>query len=340
MRINRTALVLGALLPVTLAFQPRETSLTFKPTEGLSLTKTFTQNLTMTLDDLVVAINDEEMEVDEIPELTIESHELIVLVDDYGAVEDGRPLRVSRMFETLERRRLETNSEGEEEAEETSELESLEVVFAWDADDEEYVASFGDDVEDGDEDLLEGLWCDVDFSGFLPDGEVEEGDTWEVDYEDWLRLIEPSGKLTFLDEDGDPTEDDLDRMLRENTEAEITCEFKGVRDEDGEEVAVIEITFETESEATEEEDVRDVIFEADVPISSAIQSRTVELEVEGEGEFLWLIREGRFLSFEGMSTAEISMESSLTIEPDDGEVFTQSQTLYFLGENEVSVTFE
>ena len=61
---------------------------------------------------------------------------------------------------------------------------------------------------------------------------------------------------------------------------------------------------------------------------------------ETEGELLWLIEEGRFLSFQGTGEAEITMLIELEMVPNDGETFLQSQELTFAGELEVEVTFE
>lgn len=339
MRLTRTALLFGALLPVTLAFQPRGTSLAFTPEEGLSLTKTFEQQYVMTLDDVAVSIMGEQLELDGVPENVIESGETIVFVDDYEGVADGRATRLVRTFETLERTRRDTSPEGENETGESSELESLAVVFTWSDDHEEYGAAFADEESDADEDLLEGLWYDADLTGFLPDGEVEEGDSWEIDYEVWRQLNEPSGDLTFLDEDGESTFDEVDELLRENIEADIEVTFEGVREADGERVAVLTIEVETETEATVEEDLTEAFREDGAEIDSATQSRTISIVNESEGELLWLIEEGRFLSYEGTGSAEIEMTMTLMIEG-DGEPFVQEQTLVFLGELEVLVSFE
>jgi len=338
MRCTRLALCLGALLPVTLAFQPRETSLSFDPVVDETLTKTFEQQYTMTLEDVVVTIMDQELELDGTPESVIESSERIVLIDTYGAVEDGRVARLERTFETLERERTSTNEGEEEFFEESSDLEGVVVAFRWE--DGEYLSAFAEDFEDEDEDLLEGLWFDADLSGFLPDGEVEEGDTWEPDYEVWRQLNEPGGDLTFLDEEGESTRDELDERLEENLEGTVECEFTGIREEDGMRVAVIEVTVETETEGTEVEDLTDDAQADGAEVSSVTNSRTVSVETETEGELLWLIEEGRFLSFQGSGEAEITMLLELEMIPNDGETFLQTQELSFVGELEVEVTFE
>lgn len=338
MRCTRLALCLGALLPLTLAFQPRETRLSFDPVADQTLTKTFEQEHTMTLEDVVVTIMGQELELDGAPESVIESSERIVLVDTYGAVEDGRVARLSRTFETLERERTTTNEGEDEFFEESSELEGVVVAFRWE--DGEYVAAFGEDFEDEDEDLLEGLWFDADLSGFLPEGEVEEGDTWEPDYQVWRQLNEPGGDLTFLDEDGESTRDELDEELEDNLEGTVECEFTGIREEDEGRVAVIEVTVETEAEGSVVEDLTDEAQADGAEVSSVTNTRTVTIETETEGELLWLIEEGRFLSFQGTGEAEITMLIELEMVPNDGETFLQSQELTFAGELEVEVTFE
>ena len=337
MRTLRIALFLGALLPITLAFQPRGTSLTHKVVEGQTLTKTFDQDFTMTIEDVSVTVMGEEMEIPEIPENIIHSTESIVFTDTVGAVADNKAQRVARTFETLNRTRTNTTPDGEESMEETSDLEELEVVFAWDADDEEYAVDFGEDVEDGDTDLLEGIWFEADLAEFLPGGDVEEGDTWEVDYQAWRRLNEPSGDLTFLDEEGESTRDELDDMLSDNVEGEVTCEFKGVREVDGQRVGVIAIHVESETSATLETDMMDMMEPG--AVSSATQTREVNVEGEFEGELLWLIEEGRCLSYSGTGSSEIEVIETASISGDMGD-FEQTQVLNFLGEGEIEITFE
>ena len=67
-------------------------------------------------------------------------------------------------------------------------------LFDWNADDSAYEASFAGD-QGGDEDLLEGLEQDLDLSGFLPDKEVAEGDSWSLESATVRALLAPCGDV-------------------------------------------------------------------------------------------------------------------------------------------------
>ncbi|MFT6714102.1 MAG: hypothetical protein ACJAVJ_001384 [Planctomycetota bacterium] len=336
MRSYRLIACCAALVPLTAALAPRGTAITFAPEAGLSLTKTYSQELNAELSDLTFSMNDEEVEVEELPTITITSNEVIVLTDSYDAVDEGRPTKLTRVFDELTRSRVQVTEEDEMNIEETSELEGLSVTFLWDEDESAYIASFTDEDESADEDLLAELFGDADMLGFLPRDEVEVGDTWSVELDDYRRLFSPSGELTFMDGDDEPSRDEIDDRIDENLEGEIECTFMGVEEVDDVRMGVIEFTIELESEGETSEEME----VEDEEIDSATESRTITIDSEYEGTLYFNLAAGHIASVTIVGESNFSVkEGVLIVHPEFGE-FTQSQTMFFEGELEGEITFE
>ena len=322
-------------MPVTAAFLPTGASIRFAPEAGLSLTKTFVQSSEASLESVELQMGDETQDVDEVPEITIHSVETIVFEDTYNSVGEGRPDKLMRRYAELLRTREQSTPDGEESKEETSELADLTVVYTWDADEEAYMAAYHEDDE-GDEDLLEPTWCEADMLGFLPVGEVEEGDTWSVRIDAWRHVLEPGGDLTFLDEDGESNSDEIDEEIFESLDGDIECEFKGFREEDDVRVAVIAVTIELTGEGDTEEEL-----EIDNEnISSGLSHRKVSIETELEGELLWNVAAGHMMSFHVVGESTVEMNEGVTLELGTGDTWEQAQILTFSSELEMTFTFE
>jgi len=329
------ALGLGLLLPTTLAFMPTGASIRFAPKEGLTLTKTFVQKSVATLDSVELTMGDESQEVEEVPEIKIDSTETIVFEDTYTGMGDGRPTKLTRKYEELGRTRDQSTPDEDISTEESSELADLTVIYSWDDDDEVFTVAFDDD-SDGDEDLLEPTWCDADLLGFLPEGEVDEGDTWDVEIDAWRHVLEPGGDLTFLDEDGESNSDEIDDEISESLDGDIECEFKGFREEDDVRVAVIAVTIEL----TGEGDLESELEVEDEHLTSATQTRTVSIDTELEGELLWDVAAGHMVSFSAVGETTVEMNEGLVLEIDTGDTWDQAQLLTFSSEVELEFTFE
>ena len=336
MRSFRLIACCAVLVPLTAALAPRGTAITFAPEDGLSLTKTYTQTLNAELSDIAFNMNGEEVEIEEVPTITITSNESIILNDTYETVEGRRATKLTRVFEELTRSREQVTEEETMSFEETSELEGLSVTFRWDEDEEAYTPRFTDEDESADEELLEELFADADMLGFLPTDEVEEGDSWSVELDDYRRLFSPSGELTFLDEEDEPTRDDIDEQIDENLEGEIECTFKGIEEVDDVRMAVIEFTIELDSEGETSEEME----VEDDEIDSATQSRIINIDSEYEGSLYFNLATGHVASVSLVGESNFSVEEAMVIvHPEFGE-FTQSQTMFFEGELEAEITFE
>lgn len=301
--ISAAALLVASPAPVD--------SLAFHAEEGTAVTRTFDFELEMSLESMNMTMNGEDLPSDHFEgfELDFGERDHIVVSDVYGAPADGRPSSVTRTFTELsgESTEASTGPDGPEEKneEKSSDLEGSTVIFTWDAEEDAYSVEFDDG---GDDDLLADLEEDMDLRGFLPDGEVDEGDTWETDIEPFRRLFEAGGDLHVRSADEKRTE--LDEELSDNLDGEVRVTYAGLRDEGGVEVAVLEleITASTEGEGGEES-----------PMEGETVS-TVTMEFELEGELLWNVTAGHLHSAEVSGEIEAEIENASEFEGPNGAV--------------------
>ncbi|MDF1799589.1 MAG: hypothetical protein P1V81_10465 [Planctomycetota bacterium] len=335
-KLLKAGLVLALPISLAAAFAPVGTAIRFAPEEGLSLTKTYEQKSMATLESILFRMGEEELDIEEIPEISIRSSEMIVFEDTYDSVEGGRATRLTRSFQELGRERTESypdenGSITDTDTEETSGLADTVVVFSWDDDEEQYTVVFHEDSE-GDEDLLEDLFGDADLLGFLPDGEVEVGDTWEPDVEAFKRLLSPGGDLVFLDDEGESSADEIDEEIDESLDGEIECELESI--EDG--IATITVTMELEGSGDIETDM-DGDGEM---IESGVQLREVSIDSEYEGTLTWNLRAGHMVAFSLVGETEVSILEQVTLQIANGEEFEQAQTMIFSSETEIEYSAE
>ena len=195
-------------------------------------------------------------------------------------------------------------------------------MFVWDEDEEEYVAE-SDDVDD---DLLEDLKYDYDFVALLPGEDVDEGDEWEIELEDFEAMMNPWNgvPLEWERSDGEVVEAPADREgvepeIDESKDGEITARYAGTREVDGVTYAVIEIEGEIDTERTV-----DFSREDDRTSSTSHQEMSETRTIEGEA--LWHVEGGHLHSLEiefGLSGSE-TMESTTRF--GDREFNNESET--------------
>jgi len=317
--------LLGALALLSvpaLASFPVVDEVAFAPSKGLSLTTTFGQftsfNLTGQEVSVTVGGEDQEQEPPDIG-LAMEQSEHKVWTDSFEAVEDGQATTLKRTYDELgsESTTTFTDPEGNEDVTEDegeSELEGASVVFKWDSDDESYTVAFHEDDEDGDEDLLEELEFDAFLLGFLPEDEVSEGDTWEIELEAFNQLSSPGGDLAIIEGDEEEDDDDFGDQFEENLEGDIKGEYKGMREEDGVEYAVIFVTAELETNVEQD---KPLPFEGVEGTSVGTYAFVLELE----GELLWNVKAGHAASFTFGGDMELEIEEETKFEaPQVGEI--------------------
>lgn len=316
----------GALLaPCLLAFAPTHAPLAveavrFAPAEGLSLTKTYTITNETELEDQETLVNGEAPPADMDMEMTNVSTMTLTVTDTYVGMGEGRPTKLARSYDSIgsdASTEMVVPMMGPQEIDvaSTSELEEQTVHFVWDAESGEYAVRFPEDAEDADEELLEGLTEDMDFRAFLPDGEVAEGDSWEVSPDALMDVMAPGGnlKLEADSEDemgmGPDTGQQMSDMLGE-IEGELTAQLAGFREADGVRMAVITLTFDVTSSNDLTDMVMEAMAEQEAPMGMDMDIESVDVSVamEGEGELVWNLSGGHF--------ASLTLEAELTTDTD------------------------
>jgi hypothetical protein len=299
------------LAGAALAWTPVLEALRFAPAEGTTVEKTFTNEFDIELDDFSMIVSGQDIgQMLGVPSMQISGGSEMVFEDEYGAVTDGRPKKLTRTFATLGSDTavsFEMMGESSEEGGEvTSPLEGQTVVFTWDGDAEEYRVEFAEGSA-GDDDLLEGLEEDADMRSLLPSGDVEEDQSWSFDPEVLQALLMPGGDLAWeSDEMADADMEEFEEMFgqfgerafdsaEELLDGEGTATFRGTREVDGREVGVIGLEVEVGSSvdfaSLIQELIEAAIQEADgeVPddLDVYVESADVSLDIEAEGELLW-----------------------------------------------------
>lgn len=324
------------LTPVLFAASTGE--LSFTPVEESEIKVQFKQVFSVELTDMTQTVDGEEVDLSEMgmPEFRLTDQEDLVFTDSFVKVGDGRAQLVHRTYDELTKLSTQEVSmpEGEEHTEEdpgASELEGLTVAFAWDAEEEEYVASYVE--EDGDEDLLEDLAFQGYLLGLLPVGETAEGDRWEVEAAMFNAITEPCGDVSFVLESkqGEEDDDSWGDQFGENLDGEFFVENGGTRDEDGTTVAVLILSAEVTTHIEQTKDVDEEMFSGTV-------SSTFSFSFEMEGELLWDVAADRpfALTFNGEVLFEIEEDTELS--GDHGE-FKGGTVQMFEGTVEVSSSY-
>jgi len=297
--------------------------LAFAPARGTELTRSFRIVQELGLVDSSTVVNEEEYDLDLKMELATETH--VVVRDRLAELGPGRPERLRRTFETLDRRtrgRVGTGSYRPtlQESESRSELVGASVELRWNATRQGFVAA----LVDGDAplELLAGLEEDMDLRAVLPGRPVEPGDSWELDPGALVGILAPGGDvglaLVRTDDGGrSPEPEPSLRQKLGELGGEATALYEGVRREEGRELAVVRLSFRVRSQ----KDLTELLGTAlahqpgerqgieEVTLESA--ESTDELDLEGE--LLWDLAAGHFrsLALAGDYTTSIHSVSSV-----------------------------
>jgi len=328
--------LLAVALPLAVAFHAPADTIEFAPARGLTLTKTFTSQGDFSMDNMTMLMNGQESPMMPDMDMSFETAQTIVVVDEYGKTEDGRPLKLTRTYDeiaTAVEIAMSIDMGGEtqdqdQSVESSSELEGLTVEFTWDEEEEEYVREFPDG--DGDEELLEGLLEDMDLRALLPAGKVSKGDEWEIDPTNLIPVLAPGGDLSLemgeeieMTMGPSPGGMDFTEMLGDLLEGEATATFEGIREVDGLQIAVITIVVEIDSANDMTDMVAGSMDEQELPegMEMSIDRMDIEIELEAEGTLHWDVEGGHVHSFDlsGEISMLIDMAMSLEI-PGQGEM--------------------
>ena len=315
----------------------------------------------MELDDLSLVVMGQEMDamIGNL-ELAMNYDQTVAVSDEYVSTSDGRPTKLRRTFDRIAAdQTIDVASDFESEVVDIpseSELEGRAVVFTWDEEAGEFAAAWDGD-EEGDTALLEGLSEDMDLRALLPDGEVDEGDEWEIDGAALAGIAYPGGNLALLPEGADIDADmdevmelfeeldiDFNEIYADLLTGDVKGTFKGTREVDGARVGVIEITADIESSNDFSQLILDVIeyiaeMEGASDVNIDVDLAELSLDYEGEGTLLWDLGEGRVHSFEmdGDVMLGFSFAMAGDIEGEQGDIEAE---LEFSGSLEASVETE
>jgi hypothetical protein len=326
---SRRSLLAGlTLAPALLALAVPLEEIAFRPSDGLSLTRTLQSTRNFSLDDMEMTMNDQPLPMDIQMEMDMSMTQKTVVTDVFGPLAEGRHTRLARTFDELAQNgefavRMEMMPDGGQDTTMTgtSELEGKKVVFQWDADAGAYVPGFDGE---GDEKLLEGLDEGMDLRVLLPGKSVAEGDTWELDVKKLRSVLAMGGNLKIvpeseeLSEAGMPGMDnmtDFASMLQDLIEGEASGEFRGKREVDGVACLVIGLKLDVRASA----DLTDQLAESvaqnlpDGMGEVAVEHVDMDIEIEGEGQLYWDAAVGVAHSFELTGTMSLTMDMGFAI---------------------------
>ncbi len=340
-----STLRLPALLAAPLCLLGAGESPAFGPDPGTTLSKTFRMSVDLELDDLSLVANG--MDVTDMIgsfEVSFGSRLNVEVTDEYVSVNDGRPTKLRRTYDkavnSVEMEYTSDFDSGSEGNDLETLLEGRTVIFEWDEDEEDYVVAFEGDEED--DELLEGLSEDMDLRRFLPEGEVEEGDEWNVDPYLLGPVLAPGGLLGFqADSESVEAQEildqfmgaDIEKVLRSLLDGEVVCTFEGMEEVDEVSVAVIKIAVEIDSSVDLVEFLETIIEElaegADEDVS--IDQAELAFELEGEGRLLWDLDAGHFDGFEANGDVSVTFELVASGEEEEAEILVEASGEIELG---------
>lgn len=321
----RTLLLLGALAPLVAA--PETPRVAVEP--GTKLTKTFTNELHLELEEVNVTVNGEDQgSPPEVPEVTIDDAGEIAFVDEYVSTGGGRATELVRTFETLSDESSQTGPGPDGEIVEdsrsgSSELEGESVRFTWDGDAEAYDAVFADEDSDASTDLLDDLDADGDYRFLLPEEDVEVGDSWELDADAFDRISSPGGDLKILD-DEDDGDTEFSDQFEDNLSGEVVVTLESIED------GIATLTVECEVETTVEND--------EVPEGAPAGMEVLQVftfTFAAEGELIWDMEAGHAVSMELAGDVELTIGTTQT--QGDNEIEVEQS---FAGTFAHAATFE
>ena len=301
--------------------------LTFAPAEGDRLRTTYEFEGEYSMESMVLLVDGEEMSGHgSMPRTNQTLSEERVFLDTYEKVEGARVTRLVRTFETIDSTRedeieMPSGTESKSTAAE-SELEGLQVSFDWDADEGDYVASFSEDG--GDEELLEGLEASIDAALFLPEGPVQEGDSWELPASAFALFLAPGGHLKV--ETAQRSWSDAAVASVRGLEGDVTCTAGAEVELNGERLMEIMLVVDVETS---------VELEGDVSEGEARNETSYELS----GLLLWNLEQGRLNSVELAGDVRMLGVTVKTVEM--GESSFETERRYEIaGEASISLEVE
>jgi hypothetical protein len=164
-------------------------------------TRTFTSTMVMSVTDLAMTVNGEEIDTERMRGGESTTSFTLSVKDVFEDADGARATKIRRTFDAANQKTERAAGGGGGPGggrggarELTSALVGEDVIFTFDAETREYVASLPEDST-ADPKLLEGLAADLEFAALLPEGDVEVGAEWDVPLEVFAAFIRPAGNL-------------------------------------------------------------------------------------------------------------------------------------------------
>lgn len=323
----------------------------FTPAEGATVTKTFTVNTELDIDDMTALMNGGPSPMPEM-EMSMAMTQSVTVTDEYLAVADGQPAKLARTYDAIGTDlEMDINAGGQAQAPSgtgSSPLEGSTVVFSWNGETESYDTAFAEG-EEGDDEMLAGLIEDMDLRGLLPSDEVAEGESYDIDVAAFADVISPGGDLKIeMEIDGETGGSGMDpemmtnfrKFFEEMIEGSATGKYVGTRDVDGVKVAVIELEVEINGSA----DMSDMAAESmgeEMPegVEMNIDRMDVEMTYEGTGELHWNMAKGVIHGLSINAEMEMNMDMAMGIAM-GGQEMEISMEMAMSGAVENTVTTE
>ena len=350
-----------------LSFSTTADRIAFAPESGLTVTRTIENRLTLDLEDFAMDVDGQDMTamMGGIPEVSFTNTNSVVVTDEFVEMAEGRPAKLKRTYDTIGNHVLvDASMMGEGQTDETemsSELEGAEVVFTWDTESGEFVASYADEEDSRDPELLEGLSEDMDLRMLLPGREVEVGESWDIPFDALFSMLLPGGNLGAQPDGMDEMDADMDMGQMEDLMRELMDEYadaaeslfdgerkatyQGMREVDGEKLAVISLVIDTDGTLDFADMILDMmdrmgeISEMPMEMDMSIAAADLLMTVEGEGELLWDARRGIFRSMEMEAEMSIGVEMAMDMDM-GGQATTMDITVELFGDLESSFVAE
>jgi hypothetical protein len=304
----------------------------FAVKEGTKLSKVFDDKSVMHSTSISATFDGEDAgEGMSDVKLTLEDASHVEVTDEYGALKNGKPAKLTRTYDklggtTAQKLQLpegmEDHASPNAEKERSSELEGKTVVFKLSDDGEDYKADFADGK--GDADLLKKLEEDMDLRGFLPRGEVAEDKSWAIEGKVFNGVLgTPGGDLKLKAKDDEEDHSDVDQQLEDNVKGKGKGTYKGKRDVDGHHCAVIALEAELKTQATDDKSGK----------GAHEGLNEISLEFTVEGELLWDVDEGHFRKCTLTSKVKMTWKETVSI-ADESAKHELVRTFEFEGEGE------
>ncbi len=352
MKVPKILLAPALTAPFLVAFGAFAEAPKFAPADGLSLSKRVTTKTELSLDEMSMVMNGEEMPF----EMNIDSTVTVVtaVTDEYAGVADGRPVKLKRTFDELNSSTEASMSnpmsgDSDTTSSGSSDLEGTTVVFSWDADLEDFAVAFDED-SDADDELLEGLTEDLDFRMLLPPGDVSEGDTWSIEPNAIRSILAPCGNVKIVPDDAAGGGMDMGGggpmsmgQFLDNLEGNVTATFAGLEDADGASIAVIELEIDVNSAMDLTEWFTEMMENQEMPegmeFEIEVDSFDTEFLFEGSGALRWNMSTGVVHSLEVTGDVKQSNDTSMNIAV-GGMEQNMEQSMEFAGTQTITLTTE